>query len=179
MASQIKIDISKLSFKRSGVVLFFKVFAVEFIFTVLNILVNVVDETIAEYTFTEKKIIFTDVTISLILFAIHAVIIGYIIVKWVSETYEVNDEELIINSGLLSRKSEVYPLRNLESMTAYRGVLGQIFNYGSVEMKFPLMNKTVWIMDIPYPDQFVPLIDKYASKSTKKDITIINNSGKK
>lgn len=87
----------------------------------------------------------------------------YIIIRWFFQYYEVTTKELRVQSGWVSQKGKVYSLDKAESASIHQGLLGQMFNFGTVEVEFFMSNNQtnrVQLKQIPSPEVAMRIIQK-------------------
>jgi uncharacterized membrane protein YdbT with pleckstrin-like domain len=102
------------------------------------------------------SIIFFVIFISLI----QTVLLVYISLKWVNEYYEIRKEDIAQVTGILSKTEKSYPYRDIQSVTIHQGILGRLFNYGSVHLYIPTLGYDLSFNEVTKPGEFVDQIKK-------------------
>lgn len=95
----------------------------------------------------------------------------YIIIEWLEEYYEITPKEVIHKKGLLFRKEERYSLKHLERMRLEQGILGKIFNYGSLSMYNWVLGKDIQLYLIHNPLKYHSILETLLPEADEqKDI---------
>jgi membrane protein YdbS with pleckstrin-like domain len=87
-------------------------------------------------------------------------------VQWRSRVYRLTDRRLILEEGIVTRRSKSIPLARLQDVTSIVGPLGRLFNYGSLQVEnagespgFDLLR------DVPDPARFRELLLAHAAEA--------------
>lgn len=85
------------------------------------------------------------------LYLIQAFIVAVIIAVWSHRYYLITGDKITEVGGVVSRKERIYELKNAKSVKLSRGILGRIFNYGTVFVAItsPNMSEEVILTNIP------------------------------
>jgi membrane protein YdbS with pleckstrin-like domain len=57
------------------------------------------------------------------------------VLKWWNEIIIVTDKRLMVNSGILVKKSYIIPINRVTDMTFLRPLLGRVLNYGTLSVE--------------------------------------------
>jgi uncharacterized membrane protein YdbT with pleckstrin-like domain len=57
------------------------------------------------------------------------------VLKWWNEVIIVTDRRLMVNSGILVKKSSIIPIGRVTDMTFLRPLLGRLLNYGTLRVE--------------------------------------------
>lgn len=97
-------------------------------------------------------------------------IVFYIVMEWANETYEIREDSIIHRKGVFKLNEEIYSLRNLGSATIQQGLMGKLFNYGTITINSPILKKEFYLYNVQDPKKVVGLfednIENEAGKST-------------
>lgn len=82
-----------------------------------------------------------------------------IVIRWLTEFYEVRNGEIVYRSGVLSHREKIYALKNIESITFFQDFWGRIFNYGTITLFNPFLNQRIHLDAIGNPSKYVKIIE--------------------
>lgn len=88
---------------------------------------------------------------SVLLKAINIILVGNILLSWFFTWYTIKPREYILHKGILRREAITFEFDHLDKISIEQGVLGRIFNYGSISIYNHDLRKNVYIHDIPNP----------------------------
>lgn len=75
-----------------------------------------------------------NIPIFLLLVFIKTCLMAFIIIQWVSEYYEITPKEIIYKRGFIFKKEQRHKIDHLSSLEIDQGILGKIFNYGTIKL---------------------------------------------
>lgn len=78
----------------------------------------------------------------------------YLLARWVNDTYELREAEIVVKSGLIPRKEVAYPYNNVQSVTVKVSLLGQILGAGEVSAFIPTLGHEINFPEISRPHEF-------------------------
>ena len=90
-------------------------------------------------------------------------VVGYLFFNWIFNYYWFDSELLLHRRGIIWTSIQEYILSEVEMASYSQGILGKVFNFGTV--KIVLNNSEVKFPRIPNPAYFVRIIN---SKKIKK-----------
>ncbi len=106
-------------------------------------------------------------------FFVNLIFILYISIKWASEYTEVSKDGVIRHSGILHKKEQKYACNFVEAITVEQSFLGQIFNYGTIELYDPALKERVYLINISNPREYSERIEKIVEKPDTQPIPFI------
>lgn len=128
------ISISHINIRLSISILLIKLIVLELITAILIILFH------TSLFIVENEAIYTDTLrpfmIPVFLFIIFIKLTGtiFIIIQWVNEYYEISKNTLYHRKGVIFKTEEKYPLEHIAFIEFHQGILGRIFNFGSISL---------------------------------------------
>ncbi|HVH63898.1 MAG TPA: PH domain-containing protein [Candidatus Dormibacteraeota bacterium] len=68
--------------------------------------------------------------------AIALALLWFIVVwiRWQSVTYELTDQRILLESGILSRQEKIIPIDRVQDCSTRQSIIGRILGYGRVEI---------------------------------------------
>lgn len=81
-----------------------------------------------------------------------------VVLQWLNEYYEILPNKLIHRKGVLFKNEEDYAFTHLMSIDFQQGVLGGIFNYGTVHMYDRYINKHIYLYLIHNPQKYFKIL---------------------
>lgn len=112
-----------------------------------------------ELPITFISIVFQIIVLCAVSFGIIALLLN-----WMGTTYIISDKEIVVQQGLLSVKQKIYPLAGHEEVKMYQSLLGKWFDYGTVAVFQPVLQKYITLVDVPDPDLLAEAIRQKKSK---------------
>jgi uncharacterized membrane protein YdbT with pleckstrin-like domain len=109
-----------------------------------------------------------------ILFVFYGWMVLLIVLSWVYNYYIIELKNIIIRKGIIFSKEERFNMEQLQSVSVRQGLFGKIFNYGTIELHNPEMDKKVFLRSIPDPYQEAAFIEKFYPGA---DVVRILNKG--
>lgn len=92
-------------------------------------------------------------------------------IRWRSHAYRLTDRRLVLEEGLLVRRSKTIPLARLQDVSTEVGVLGRIVGYGSVKVENAGESPGHDLLkDIPAPERFRDLLLGQAGQARQADL---------
>jgi membrane protein YdbS with pleckstrin-like domain len=86
--------------------------------------------------------------------------------RWRSRVYRLTDRRLILESGIVTRRSKSIPLGRVQDITSAVGPLGRLFNYGSLKVENAGESPGYdLLVDVPEPARFRELLLEHASSA--------------
>ena len=154
----IKKEVAYVIVRRSVFILTLKLLIVESFFIILSLvvftLINILSP--SGSLISDTKFLFAVLYIMLSFFRFVLFIV--IILNWSSQYYEIKSEGVIFISGVLGDRKRTYYYRNIESITLMKGIIGKIFNFGTIRMYNPSLNEYFYLKDISSPEKYIKII---------------------
>jgi len=83
----------------------------------------------------------------------------FIILRWLNDNYEITPEVLIHKRGIIWQKEERYKLVHVKSFGLEQGILGKIFNYGTLRFYDWFLRKDYAIYLIHNPRKYLRILE--------------------
>lgn len=103
-------------------------------------------------------------------------LICYVILDWVSNYYVLKDKELVIVSGILTKKEQSFSLSGAQSISYDQGIVGRILNYGNVHLYSPVLQREVYLSSISSPKSIAEIIENKAKKGEARVGMVLRRS---
>lgn len=94
----------------------------------------------------------------LILAAVKIVFTLYVVIQWLNEYYEITPQRIVYRRGIFWRKVDVYDYAHVRSLGIQQGVLGRIFNFGSLSIYDRGVYKYYYLSYIHNPQRYFKLL---------------------
>lgn len=91
-------------------------------------------------------------------FAAQVVGVGLLVWRWARETYEIHQDDLHHNRGIIFRKEETYPYNNMQTVTCFQSPIGRIYHYGEVRLFIPTLGRELVFTEVPHPHHFIQTV---------------------
>lgn len=120
---------------------------------------------------SEGERLWTGVVFFLLLLALQTAIIGYIVLEWLHNFYELRGGSITHAWGVVAKRQEVYSLQNIEAGKVRQDVFSRLFGFGTVSFYSPVLKKEYTLTDIANPyemkDMILGLIDDPRGREEK------------
>lgn len=80
--------------------------------------------------------------------------------RWVTTTYEIKSNEIKFKKGLLALNQKVFLCKHTQEVICKQGVVGKIFNFGSIEIYDPTLIDRITIDSIQNPNKYADIIKR-------------------
>ncbi len=150
------------------------------LFGILLSLISYIPLMLLETVFSpEFSITFISILIQIIILVFVSFGIISLLTKWAGTSYVIKDNEIIVQQGLFNIKQKIYPLSSHEEVKIYKSFLGKIFDYGTLSIYQPMLQKYITLDNIQDPDLFAEVIRQNKSKESISSEKIIFSEKKK
>ena len=87
----------------------------------------------------------------LAILAFYGATILVIILEWTYAYFTIEPKHITSRSGVIFSKEERHDLAMIESLGVTQGLFGKIFNYGSIHVYIPLLEKNIVLANVADP----------------------------
>jgi uncharacterized membrane protein YdbT with pleckstrin-like domain len=98
-------------------------------------------------------LLWTSGAVLLIVLLIYLAMVIYIILSWSRHYYVINSQAVLMYDGIIFSKSKSYDMAGVESIEVDQGLIGKIFNFGTLKLYNPRLEKEITFHRIPDPNQ--------------------------
>lgn len=112
---------------------------------------------------SDTKIFLHSLTTAVFIFVtlIQIILLLVIVIKWLNEYYEMQDDEIIQWTGVITKRGRSYPYSNIQSITIQQSAVGRILNFGTVVLYVPTLGQDLSFDEVPKPQAFIKLIKEH------------------
>lgn len=174
-----KIDLYNYPIRSSTIVTAMSIGSVVFIGILLSLLSYIPLMLLKEILVPEISITFISILIQIAILILVSFGIISLLIKWAGTSYVIKDNEIIVQNGLFNIKQKIYPLEGHEEVKIYKSFLGKIFDYGTLSIYQPVLQKYVILENIQDPDLFAEVIRQTKSKESLSSEKVIFSRKKK
>lgn len=121
----------------------------------------------------EISITFISILIQIAILVLVSFGIISLLMKWAGTSYVIKDNEIIVQNGLFNIKQKIYPLEGHEEVKIYKSFFGKIFDYGTLSIYQPMLQKYVTLENIQDPDLFAEVVRQTKSKESLSSEKVI------
>ena len=100
------------------------------------------------------------ITVTLIVLFLYGALILYITLDWITYYFILDSKSVISHGGIISSKEESYDMAGIESVEVIQGLLGRLFNFGTLVLFNPILEKELTLRNIPDPCAEAQFIEK-------------------
>ena len=170
-----KIDVEHVDIRQSIFFLLFKLIGMEFVAGIVIVIVFSPIELPFLPLDIKLKFIAYNISFFLILVAIKIFFTLYIVLDWLNEYYQVTSNEIIHKKGIIWRREDRYPFSRIESIKLSQGILGRLFNYGTLELfEYRLLKYTTLYL-IHNPIRYLNIFRNLIPQATEEKEMIREN----
>ena len=165
-------ELSKLTFRESTALLAARIVSTELFFGLLYFLVSIGVSLLEPYFGTGA--LFPEYLLaSLILLITNIVLAISLLLRWHFHFTEVNRDGISKHSGILHKKVQKYVCKFVEIVTVEQTLLGQLLNFGTLELYDPALKEQVTLLNIANPKKNGRLIEMLISKEQDQPIPFL------
>lgn len=95
-----------------------------------------------------------NVPIYIFLVILKIILVIYVVLQWVNEYYRITPKEIIHKKGFIFKKEEKCKIYHVAEISLEQGLLGRIFNYGTIKAINWATDKTVYLYLIHNPVRY-------------------------
>ncbi|MCL4352960.1 PH domain-containing protein [Patescibacteria group bacterium] len=97
------------------------------------------------------------------LYIIQAVIVSFFIEAWTHRYYFIDEDKITEIKGVINRRERIYELKNVKSVRLYQGILGRIFNYGTlyITITSPNLREDLILVNVSQAKTITAYIKRY------------------
>jgi len=143
---------------KSPVLLAFKIIFLEVLIELIYLMFSAFAYFIGQQLNYDVRL-FSPIT-QLLLLPLQIGVLVWLLLRWSSEIYEVQQEELIMRYGVLQRVEKAYPYRNMQSVIVRQSFLERLVGAGTVSVFVPTLGTDLVFSEVPNPKQFAESIKK-------------------
>lgn len=97
------------------------------------------------------------------------------IVLWASEEFIVREKELVVKRGVISTKLTAFPFTNMQRIELKQGLLGKMFNFGTVSVYVPVLGQEISFRDLANPQVFAELLKQSIPQTSHNHFLLRKN----
>lgn len=107
-----------------------------------------------------SQIFYSPQNIFLIIFIIIKSYLSFIVIfQWLNEYYEITPTKIVYRKGFIFHKIDHYNFSHIKSIGFHQGLLGKIFNFGTIHMYDWFNREKVYLYLIHNPKRYFHIIE--------------------
>lgn len=151
---------------KSPILLAIKIILLEILIELTYLVITGLAQIISQQTGFE--IPFISPLTQLLLLPLQLAVLVTILIRWASETYEIQGKELIVRQGVFNRVERAYPYNNMQSVIVKQSVIERLIGAGTISVYVPTLGKELVFSEVPDPKLFAEKLKEaipYSEKS--------------
>lgn len=96
-----------------------------------------------------------------VLLLLKIILMVFAAIQWVTSSYEIRSNEIRYRYGIFSHHEKMFLCSHTQEVTYTQGLLGRLFNFGSIEVYSPVIKDRIYLASIPNPQKYAELIKGY------------------
>lgn len=108
--------------------------------------------------FTTANFILIFILLSIVIIDLFISLIFYF--DWVNKSYEIRSQSIVEKRGIIFRREETYACSNIEEIILKQGILGRIFDFGSLRLYDPALQQSIYLTNIRDPHHYQTILRK-------------------
>lgn len=92
------------------------------------------------------------------------ILIGFL--HWIFEYYVISDEEIFYRTGIFFIRKEMILIKSVENITLRQGFIGNILNYGTLNLSAPTIRTTFILLQVPNPQKHMEFLESATKKNS-------------
>lgn len=164
-------DLDQITIKQTTLTVTIKLIVMQVLFSILSLVTSLISDTFSLYnngkllnTITYDSATFAIFILLQLIFTI------FILLEWSYESYIIRSDRIDHRSGIFSRKTDSYSLRDIRSASITEGVMGKLFNYGSIILHSPTLDQNIVLYNVMSPAFVLKVIEKTSSSLSNTKI---------
>lgn len=151
------LGVTHVNIRQSISIVIAKMALIEFIFAIFilfshYIFIKILGDQISDALINNQPYI-----LGLLLF-IKAILTFFVLLSWLNEYYEISADKISHISGVIFKKEQRFSLPNIRQIILKQGLVGRIFNYGTIEFFDYAVKKYYQIYQIHNPVRYFNLL---------------------
>jgi membrane protein YdbS with pleckstrin-like domain len=98
-------------------------------------------------------VFWTSGAVLFIVLIIYFAMVLYMILSWNKHYYVINSQAVLMYDGIIFSKSKSYDMAGVESIEVDQGLIGKVFNFGTLKLYNPRLEKEITFHRIPDPNK--------------------------
>lgn len=98
--------------------------------------------------------------IALISVLVEIALVLFVTLTWVHEHYEIMPGQIIRRRGVLVVKENVFTFDRIQTIDIFQGLMGKIFNFGSLTIYNPALDRKIILYNIDNPVRYKDVIEQ-------------------
>lgn len=82
---------------------------------------------------------------------IELAVLFYATVRWHNHYYLLRPDKILTSRGVFLRRQRFFAVKNIESISVHQGVIGRLFNFGTLYLYAPTLNHRIKMFGINAP----------------------------
>lgn len=162
-----KISVTHINIRQSIFIMVFKLILLDLIAALVAILyfTSVTNKILPEII--NATILSYNLPFFLVLVILKVVLTIYVVMRWITEYYEIWPHALMYWSGIIWRNQEKHPFSQMRSVKVEQGFLGRIFGFGTIRLYNWYLEKNTDLFLIHNPIKYFHIIESLLPKSEK------------
>lgn len=111
---------------------------------------------------------------------VEVVVMFYAILRWHNHYYLVRPDKIFSSRGVFLRRQRFCAIKNIETISVNQGLLGKVFNFGTLHLFAPTLNHRIHMFGIGNPCKKERIIEKllpntleFEGGRRKRDLLIV------
>lgn len=96
----------------------------------------------------------------------------YVVLAWLNEYYEIRSKEIVHKRGIIWKKEEHYPFRQIRLIKLHQGSFGKLFNYGTIEPFDWDLAKFMSMYQIHNPQKYMEVLEGLVPRAGREKDTL-------
>lgn len=99
------------------------------------------------------------------LFAIKTFLTIFVVLQWLNEYYEITANKIIYRRGVIWRREDRHEYEDIKSLKFQQGMLGKIFNYGTIDFYDWKERRFKTIYQVHNPHRYFKILEELIPKA--------------
>lgn len=79
----------------------------------------------------------------------------YVVLAWKNSYYEIKPHSIVVHKGIFAKKEINFACNRIESITVKTTMIGNLFDFGTISLYDPFLEKHIYLANIGQPEQIV------------------------
>lgn len=109
---------------------------------------------------------------------VELMVIFYAVLRWHNHYYLIRPDKILTSRGVFLHRQRFFAIKNIESISVRQGIIGKMFNFGTLHLYAPTLNHRIHMFGINDPCGKEQIIEKLlpdagTTGGKKRDVLIV------
>jgi len=103
------------------------------------------------FIFTSAPDVWSFLTVLLAVGFVEMIVLFYAVIRWHNHYNMLRSDRILTSRGVFLRRQRLFAIKNIESISVRQGIIGKIFNFGTLHLYAPTLNHQIKMLGVNDP----------------------------